>query len=199
MNSRYLPLLLLTLLIPMQLQAETLKERQKSFQSILNKEKTDTAKIKKAENLATDKKSRFRVMAINYLIDQKSSGSGPVFVQLMKDPQVSEFAIYGVGEVGFYEATPFLIKYMRDDNRNNRGNAFRALQKLYPRDFNFEFHHDDPDYKRDEIVKNIQTWWKANRERLKSSALQRQSVQDQNDAEERWEKYGKEYLERPDN
>ncbi len=196
MNSRYLPMLLLTLLIPMQLQAETLGERQKAFQSILNKEKTDQAKIKKAETLAVDKKSRFRVSAINYLIDQKSTGSGPVFVQLMKDPSVSEFAIYGVGEVGFYEASPFLIKYMRDDNRNNRGNAFRALQKLYPQDFAFEFHHDDPDYKRNEIVKNIQSWWKANRDRLKDKALQRQSAEDQKDAEARWEKYGKEYLER---
>jgi hypothetical protein len=197
MNIQYLPMLLLALLIPIQLQAETLKERQGAFQSVLNKEKTDQAKIKKAEFITLDTKSRFRVDAINYLIDKKSVSSGSVFVQLMKDPQLSEFAIFGVGEVGFYEATPLLIKYMKDENRNNRGNAYRSLQKLYPEDFNFEFHHDDPEFKRNQVVESIQSWWKDNGERLKNRELQKQNQIDKKEAEIRWEKYGKEYLERP--
>jgi len=193
---RFLVILALIFSIPNS-SAETLSQRQKAFQTILAKEKSPEAKIKKAENLALDKKSRYRVNAINYLIDQKSLSSGTVMVKLMKDPQVSEFAIYGVGEVGMYEATPLLIKYMKDDNRNNSGNAFRALQKLYPREFNFEFHHDDPEYKRAQVVETVTAWWKANRESLKNRAIERTSEEDKKDAEERWEKYGKEYLDRP--
>ena len=177
--------------------SETLAHRNQAFRQILVKEKTDASKIKKAEQIALDKKSRFRVTAINYLIDHQSRASGSVMVQLMKDRQVSEFAIYGVGEIGFYEATPLLIKYMRDDNRNNRGNAFRALQKLYPREFNFEFHHDDPEYQRNQVVDAVTSWWNSNQAKLRTRAIQQISDADKKDAEERWDKYAKEYLERP--
>lgn len=190
-------LLAVTILLPSVVFPETLSERKKAFLTTINKEKTDEARIKKVHSIAMDKKSRFRVMAINYLIDTKSTQSGPLMVQLTKDPQVSEFAIYGVGELEVYEATPILIRYMKDENRNNRGNAYRALQKLYPNDFNFEFHHDDEELKRNRVVQNIQAWWKANRERLKSQSLQRKTDAEKKEAEERWEKYGKDYLDRP--
>lgn len=184
-------------LIPSFANAETLSQRQTAFQSLLKKEKTEEARNKKIHSIAMDKKSRFRVDAINEMIDHKMLGSGPIMVTLTKDPQVREFAIYGVGELGVYEATPLLIRYMRDDNRNNRGNAFRALQKLYPRDFNFEFHHDDPEYTRNLTVEKVEGWWKVNRTRLKSQSLEKKSDQEKQEAEERWEKYGKEYLDRP--
>jgi hypothetical protein len=196
---RTLILSLAVLLIPSISFSQSLQARQQAFQSVLNKEKTSEAKIKKAESLAQDKKSKFRVDAINYLIDQKSLGSGPLMVTLARDPLVREFAIYGIGELGVYEATPRLIRYMRDDNRNNRGNAYRALQKLYPREFNAQFHHDDPEYVREKVVKNVESWWKANRDRLKNRSLEQKTDKEKLEAEERWEKYGKEYLDRPAN
>jgi hypothetical protein len=190
-------LVLLLLILPISSYSQSLVERQHAFQAILAKEKTPEAKIKRAEALAKDKKSIFRVDAINYLTDEKSTTSGPVFVTLIKDPDIREFAIYGIGELGFSEATPYLIRCMRDDNRNTRGNAYRALQKLYPKDFNFEFHHDDSPAKRSMVVSDIEKWWKQNRERLKNTALEHKSDKEKLEAEQRWEKYGKEYLDRP--
>lgn len=198
-KMRTLSLLFAVLLIPSISFSQSLAERQKAFHAALNKEKTPEGQIKKAQTIAQDKKSKFRVDAINYLIDQKSMSSGPMMVHLAKDPAVREFALYGIGELGVYEATPLLIRYMRDDNRNNRGNAYRALQKLYPREFNVEFHHDDPEYTREKIVKDVESWWRANRDRLKNRTMEQKTDKEKQEAEERWEKYGKDYLERPVN
>lgn len=193
MNYRYM---LLFLIVPFFVQAQTLTQRQQAFQSVLNKSKTSELKIKKAEDLARDKRSKFRVDAINYLIDQKSVSSGPIIASLIRDDDVREFAIYGVGELGVYEATPLVIKALKDENHNNRGNAYRALQKMYPQDFNFEFHYDDPPHVRAQIIKNIESWWKTNRNRLKNMSMQEKTDKEKKEAEERWDKYGKEYLER---
>lgn len=189
--------LLILFLIPSPSFSQSLAQRQAAFHSILKKEKTPELKAKRVRIIAKDKKSKFRVDAINYLIDEKSPTTGLLMVNLAKDPDVREFALYGIGELELYEATPLLIRYMRDDNRNNRGNAYRALQKLYPRDFNVEFHHDDPEYTRERVVQNVVSWWKTNRSRLKSRSMEKKTDQEKQEAEERWEKYGKDYLDRP--
>ena len=196
---RTLILSLVVLSLPSISFSQSLAARQQAFQSVLKKEKTSDAKIKRAEAISQDKKSKFRVDAINYLIDQKSASSGSLMAKLARDPAVREFALYGIGELGVYEATPLLIRYMRDENRNNRGNAYRALQKLYPKEFNIEFHHDDPEYTREKVVSNVQNWWKSNRDRLKNRSMEQKTDQEKQEAEARWEKYGKDYLERPAN
>lgn len=170
--------------------------RLKDFQAIMDKIPSPDTQIKKAETLAADKKSPYRINAINYLIDHKSTASAPLMVDLVKDIDVREFAIYGVGELGVTEATPLLIYYLKDDNQNVRGNAFRSLEKIYPRDFNFPFRYDDPAPQRSKMVKEVEKWWEVNKETLKNRDIQRMTDAEQKEALERWEKYGKEYLNR---
>lgn len=192
-----LVLLVLVLINPFSVNAKTLVERQKEFNSILKKANTPEAKIKKAEELAKNKKSQLRIDAINYLIEQRSLSSGPVFTALVKDDDMREFAIFGVGELRIQEATPRVIHALKDDNHNIRGNAFRALQKMYPKDFNFAFHYDDAPNIRATAVKNIEKWWKENRERLKATSFKDMSPKEKQEAELRWEAYGRGYLDRP--
>ncbi|MEZ4846236.1 MAG: HEAT repeat domain-containing protein [Bdellovibrionota bacterium] len=131
------------------------------------------------------------------MIDQKSVSSGSLMAKLARDPAVREFALYGIGELGVYEATPLLIRYMRDENCNNRGNAYRALQKLYPKEFNIEFHHD-PEYTQEKRCSNVQLVEGQSRS-LKNCSLEQKTDQEKQEAEASWEKYGKEYLDRPAN
>ncbi len=197
MRSKLIVLSLSFLLLTTHAFADTLGTRQKAFLSALSKAKTPEDKIKRAEELAKDKKSKFRVDAVNYLIDEKSYASGPLMASLVRDPDVGEFAIFGVGELHVVEATPLLIRELNNENRNNRGNAYRALQKLYPQDFNFEYHYDDAPQTRKPVVDNIKTWWKNNRDRLKTAAMNQKTDKEKLEAEQRWERYGKEYLDRP--
>lgn len=187
---------LVTLAISTQLLAADIHSRHKEFQQLIEKNPTRESQIKKAQALATDKKSPYQIDAINFLIDQKSYESGSLMVELVHDSNVREFAIYGVGELGVNEATPLLIYYLKDDNQNVRGNAFRSLEKIYPRDFNFPFRYDDPPAQRAKMVKEIDKWWEMNKETLKNRDMQRMSDAEQKEALERWEKYGKEYLNR---
>lgn len=188
--------LLLALCFSFSVQAAGLTERQKQFQLQIEKAKTPEGQIKKAEMLAKDPKSTYRIDAVNYLTDHHVKSSAPLLVELMKDPAVREFAIYGVGELQIFESTPLLIQYMKDDNRNVRGNAYRALQKMYPREFMFEFHHDDNELSRKKVIQNIENWWAINRDEFKNRKLQEVSEADKKEAEARWEKYGKDYLQR---
>ncbi len=195
-STLYLLILLFLLTYPVHAQ-ETLPQRQKAFHAVLNKSKTDDGKILKAQELAKDVKSRFRIDAINYLIDEEAATSGPLMARLAKDVYVREFAIYALGEFETYESTPLLIHYMNDENRNVRGNAFRALQKMYPKEFDFEYHHDDDEPKRKGILTKVDQWWRANHDQYKNKVFQDMSEKDKKDAQDRWEKYGKEYLSRP--
>ena len=179
--------------------ADEVFNRQQSFLKQLEKEKDDTSKITKAEKIARDVRSKYRIDAINYLIDKASVSSGSVLADLTTDPQVQDFAIFGVGELGVYEATPMLIKGLSSANRNVRGNAYRALKKLYPTELDgkpFEFHHDDPDYIRKKTVNTYERWWKDNHTIFQDKQTKLLSPEDKQKALERWEKYGKQYLDR---
>lgn len=187
---------LIVLLLVNQSFAMDIATRRKQFNQIMEKSLTPESQIKKAESIARDVKSPYRIDAINYLIDQKSMTSGPMMVDLVKDSEVREFAIYGVGDLGVTEATPLLIYYLRDPNHNVRGNSYRSLQKIYPREFNFAFRYDDPPAQREKTVKEIEKWWDVNRETLKNRDIQQMTDAEQKEALERWEKYGKEYLNR---
>lgn len=172
-----------------------LATRQKQFKQIIEKT-PEIGQIKKAESIAKDKKSPYRIDAINYLIDQMARSSGPMMADLTKDPEIREFAIYGVGELRIAEATPLLIYYLKDPSHNVRGNAFRALEKIYPHEFNFNYRYDDSSIQRAQKVKEIEQWWELNKETLKNRDIQTMSQVEQKEALDRWEKYGKEYLNR---
>lgn len=164
-----LVILLSLLALPMKSYAQnSFSDRYQKFQALIEKKKTPEDKIKKAEALAKDAQSPFRIDAINYLTEQKSPSSGSVMVELMNDPDVREFAVYSVGEFQMYEATPQLIGYLKDENQNVRGNSFHALQRMYPKDFNFKYHYDDAPYVRDRVVLKIDKWWELNQSRFKA-------------------------------
>src|SRR5438045_1488054 len=96
------------------------QERLNRFQNIISKQSGRRGRIQKAVELSKDRKSEFRVDALNLLAAAKPKEALPDLYAIVKDPDIREFAIYTIGEIPSERSIPVLIPYLDDPNENVR-------------------------------------------------------------------------------
>lgn len=156
---------------------------------MMRAEPTREAKIAKARALATNAKSEFRRDAIDFLGEVRASEAVPDLFRMAKVPDIREFCIHALGEIGDGRAVPLMIHYLNDPNEDVRGNAERAFQRITR--VTFEYHYADPPAKRKQGIREIQLWWERNKATFKARD---ETPDEKKAAEESWEKYGRQYL-----
>jgi len=166
------------------------RKRVIEFRNLLRNESTRAAKVKKALELASKRSSPYRLDAINFLADVRANESVPVLIKLSNDPDVQEFAIFALGRVGTAEVLPTLIKHLKSENENVRGNSERGLKAITG--IGFEFQYADPPAKRAQDLKEIERWWEMGGGKTFKPPVP-SAVQAQ-EAEGAWQLYGIEYL-----
>lgn len=159
------------------------------FRNILRKESTRETKVKKALSIAADPKSKYRRDAIAFLGDVRAKEAVPVLIQIAKERNEREFSLHALGEIRNARAVPVLIHYLSDPSENVRGNAYRSLEKTVKKTFSYRY--DDAPSLRLISVKEIEHWWEQNSATFRVQELSKAEAQE---AEDAWQKYGRQYL-----
>ncbi len=167
------------------------RKRVTEFRNILRKEPDRKAKVEKAIALANHKKSPYRRDAIDFLGEVRAREAIPALSALYKEEDLRDGVIYSLGRTGSLNAVPTLIKGLYDTNENVRGNSQHAIEKIVRT--NFAYNYFDPVKKRNADAEQIRKWWNENRKTLR---ITEPTEEEKVAAEEAWEKYGKDYLNR---
>ncbi|MFH1018665.1 MAG: HEAT repeat domain-containing protein [Pseudomonadota bacterium] len=168
---------------------ESYRKRVVEFRNMIRREPTRAAKVRKATELARKVSSPYRKDSINFLVETRARESLPVLLDLTNDAEVREFAIYGLGELRSQNAGPTLIRFLSDGSDNVRGNAERALKKITR--VSFSYRYSDPPATRQRGIREIQDWWQKNKEHF---TVKEETPEERKEAEEAWDKYGKQYV-----
>ncbi len=159
------------------------------FRNLLRKEPTRETKVKKALSIAADPKSKYRRDAVAFLGDVRAKEAVPVLIEIAKERNEREFSIHALGEIRDARTDPALIRYLSDPSENVRGNAYRSLEKTLNNTFSYRY--DDAPSLRLISVKEIEHWWEQNSTTFR---VQEPSKAEAQEAEEAWQKYGRQYL-----
>jgi hypothetical protein len=168
---------------------ESYKKRLIEFRNILRKEPSREAKIKKATELAKKLTSPFRIDAVNFLAEIRARESVSDLIALAKDPEVKEFAVYALGELRSEKAVPALIAALGDPSENVRGNAEQAIKRITR--ISFSYRYSDAPAQRRRAIEEISRWWEKSKNQFK---VRDETPEEMKEAEEAWEKYGKQYV-----
>lgn len=168
---------------------EFYRKRVIAFRNLLRREGTRAKQVQKAIELVQTKKSPYRQDAIDFLSEVRAPEAVPVLIRAAVDPDVREFSLYALAVFNDLRAIPTLIRYLRDDRENVRGNAQQSLEKITR--MNFSYRYSDSPKDRAVALREIETWWERAGPTFKPH---QETPQEKTAAEEAWEKYGKMYL-----
>ncbi len=166
------------------------RERVQKFRNILRKEKSKNAKIDRALAMARSLKSPFRKDALNFLADLRVERAVPLLTRLTSDPEVQEFALYALGQIGTEKSVEVLIQNLKSPNEKMRGISENSLRKISG--VNFSYRYGDSPRRRKEGIQEIELWWK--KEKKKGFQPRKLTSQEAEEAKSAWEQYGVEYL-----
>jgi hypothetical protein len=165
------------------------RKRVIEFRNLLRKETTREAKVRKAVSIAKDPRSKYLRDAIEFLGVVRAKEAVPALIDISNVPNETEFAVHALGEIRDARAVPTFIRLLSDESDNVRGNAYRALEKTTKRSFSYRY-DDVPDARASSIAE-IQRWWAANSSTFK---VQEATSAEAAEAEEAWQKFGRQYL-----
>lgn len=170
---------------------EYYRKRVLAFRKLIRRQKTRRAKINKAVQIINDSKSPYRKDALQFLIDVKAKSAAPAIIKAGENKDLRADAAYALGEIKNKKGIEFLLRCLYDANRNVRGNAILSLRKITKRQFGYDY--SAPEEKRNKSALLWESWWVRNEKNFKIHDI---SDEEAKDAEEKWEKYGKKYIER---
>ena len=167
------------------------RKRILGFRNIIRKQKTKEAKIQIAIKMMGDQESKYRRQAIQFLAEVKAKEATQALVKVGEEKDFRPDAAFAIGEVMDERGIEFLIRCLYDLNDNVRGNAAMALRKIAKRDFGYNY--SDNEEERNKSARLFENWWLTNRKTFKVVEI---TDEERKDADEKWEKYGKPYIEK---
>ncbi len=174
------------------IKSETVRERIKKFRSIIRREKTRAAKIKKALSLMKDPKSPYKKDAVLFLAEVRAEGVlDDMYKAAKKDIELRGHVVLAYRKMNDPRAVPYLIGLMHDKNENVSRSAAETIQVLTGLDLGFDETAGKEEKER--IIKKYTEWWRAHKKEILS---RKKDPEAEKEAEEMWRKYGEPYLNR---
>ncbi len=173
---------------------QRLQKRQEAFRKIIRTEKGKKAKIAKALAVAEDQNSIYRKDAIRFLAEVQAVSAVATLARIGREsPEVRDEVVVAMTKLQSNAAIDYLIEVLDDGDKTGiiRGISIRALRNITGQDFNYS--PDDPQPQLNAGKAKWQAWWDKSRDTFKRKQTSRD---EQQEAEEIWEKYGIPYLNR---
>jgi len=170
---------------------EYYKKRVMAFRKMIRTQTTKKSKINKAIAIMNNAKSPYRKDALQFLTEIKAQDAVPSIIKAGEKKDLRADSAYALGEIKDKKAIEFLIRCLYDSNHNVRGNASLSLRKITRRQFGYSY--SDVEEQRNKAALLWENWWTRNQEKFQVTQL---TEEEKTDAAEKWEKYGKKYIER---
>ncbi len=161
------------------------------FRKMIRAQKTKPAKIKKAISILDDKTSPYRQDALRFLADVKAKEAVVHIMKAGEDKELRADAAYAIGEIKQKNGIEFLLRCLYDTNANVRSVASLSLRKITQLQFGYLY--TEPEDQRNKAALLWENWWTKNHETFQVTQI---NEEDRKDADEKWNRYGKRYIER---
>ena len=115
----------------------------------------------------------------------------PIIVKAGEKKDLRADAAFAIGEIKHKKAIEFLLRCLYDSSENVRGNAIVALRKITRRQFGYDYSGSEDGRNKSALL--WESWWTRNEKTFKVVDI---TAEETKDAEEKWERYGKKYIER---
>ena len=170
---------------------EYYKKRVLAFRGVIRKEITKDAKINKAIAVLSNEESPYRRDALEFLIELKVERALPTLLKVGEEKDLRADVSFALGELQDPKGIEFLLRCLYDESDNVRGNAALSLRKLTKKEFGYNY--IAPEEERKRAARLWENWWNENKATFK---ITDSTDEERKDAEERWLKYGKPYIEK---